>query len=79
MVGKGLPGPKEAMAGTGGPWVGVTAEVSDPGRKGASLPTEADAETLAARWRVERRIELIEETERFVQRKSSNSLHRYEA
>ena len=54
MVGKGSPGPKEATAGTGGPWVGITAEALDPGRKGASFPTEADTETLATHWQVER-------------------------
>jgi hypothetical protein len=42
------------------------------------LPTEADAETLAARWRVEHLVRLIVESKRVVQRRSSESLRRYE-
>jgi len=37
MVGKGSLGPKEAMVGTGGPWVGVAADTLDPGHRGASF------------------------------------------
>ena len=55
-----MPGPKEAMAGTCCLWVGIAADTLDPEHRGASLPTEADAETLVARCRMERRVELIE-------------------
>jgi hypothetical protein len=40
--------------------VGVTADVSDPECRGASLPKDTDAEMLATRWQVEWCVELIE-------------------
>jgi hypothetical protein len=59
-VGNGSPSPEEATAGSWGPWVGIAADALDPERSGTSLPTESEAEALAACRRVERRVELIE-------------------